>query len=607
MPLLQIRLQSWLALAILMSIPTLVRANAQTNASYGSIDFQVLDSATGYAVGYAKISWAPAKELPLSTLPYFQVSSSNGRIAEHLSPGEYVFEISASGYKPLRTHFSVTPGVVVHSNINLDPVSRPPELRKDVISSELRNGIELVHGYVVDGLTYKPISNVKIKLEQGGKALTDARGYFQLYANAISTAKLSRPEDFPALDVLTAAAPGYKQYVLGGLLHVPGSAATIRIEMTPGVGTTARGIAHRPLMENGSLPNSPASRRNPIGRHLTQWLAAGGKALELNSQTSTTTATSAATTITEPSSIRVGSNCSSGKYGCTTTNTYSLETYVQEGLDNEWISSWNTNSLMAGSVAYRSYGAWFVANPICPTTTSSCPTVYDICASIYCQAFDSSTARTTVDAAKSTAGVVLSNDGVGIFFAEYSANTNGLYCPDGQTGQPALNWPCMLDPIAAGSTGSGHGRGMSQWGSQYWARGQSYTGTLTTPRDWRCILDHYYNANSNSITVDPSGTGSPGAGSGLRTAFMYGEPTYGTIAYEAYDSNGNITGIRAANAADGSGDHSIISGISFGPSWEPGGQRLAFFDGTGIGVVNADGTGLTHITSNGGCSPNQNT
>jgi TolB protein len=197
-----------------------------------------------------------------------------------------------------------------------------------------------------------------------------------------------------------------------------------------------------------------------------------------------------------------------------------------------------------------------------------------------------------VAAAKATAGVVLSSDGVNVFFAEYAANTNGLYCPDGQTGQPAKNWPCMLDPAATGSTGSGHGRGMSAWGSQYWARGQSYQGIATAARDWRCILDHYYNANSNSITVDPAGTGSPGAGSGLRTAFLQGAPTYGSITYD--NTNNNNTNLSTISTADGSGNKRLVVGAA--PSWAPGGSQITYAYG-GVWVINADGSGQTQIAS----------
>jgi Tol biopolymer transport system component len=333
-------------------------------------------------------------------------------------------------------------------------------------------------------------------------------------------------------------------------------------------------------------------------------LSTSGQAIIPNAQTTQEEPIGTAG-IAVPTGIRVGSNCSNGRHGCATTNTYSLETYVQDGLDKEWISSWKTDSLKAGAVAYRSYGAWFVANPICPSTNSSCPTVYDICNSIYCQVFNTSSQKSTVAAAQATAGVVLSSDGVNVFFAEYAANTNGLYCPDGQTGQPALNWPCMLDPAATGSTGSGHGRGLSAWGSQYWARGQSYQGVTTTPRDWRCILNHYYNANSNSITVDPNYTG-PGslttgtAGTQNRTAFLQGAPRYGNIAYDD-DSTGPYT-IRVASAADGFGDRLLVSN-AFSPTWEPGGARLSFANTSnananwGISIISADGSGLTQITA----------
>jgi Tol biopolymer transport system component len=296
----------------------------------------------------------------------------------------------------------------------------------------------------------------------------------------------------------------------------------------------------------------------------------------------------------------------------------SLETYVTNGLPHEWPTSWVDDSIRAGAVAYRSYGAWYVAHPISPN--------YDICDNTYCQAYDPATfpptKRSKADVA-ATAGVVLSRDGVNIFYAEYAAESNMAddvdgsgnplaTCGDGNIGEPSQNWPCMRDVIDVGkSLSHTHSRGMCQRGSQRWASGIDHTGlktdtgaVLTTPRDWRCILDHYYNASSNSITVDPSGTGSPGAGCGLRTAFMQDQPTYGVIAYEAYGTRqGSPQGIRVANAADGTNDQSILTGNAFDPSWEPGGARLAFSNGTGIAVVNADGTGLVQLTSNA-CGPN---
>lgn len=572
----------------------------------GGIAFRILDSATGYVVPFATIKWDAVGNSVPATLFHAGIPSSHGRFMQELSPGEYAFEISAPGYRALRTHFAIAASSVVHSNINLDPINAPRELRDDVVASELLDGYDLIHGYIVDGETHLPLAGVDLSFRQSGaNAVSDSTGYFQIYVAAISTKNASRPEDFPAADTLRATASGYKVYTLAGLLYVPGSHTVLRIAMIPGAGVINKSIEHRPLLSPSAVPHTAIPPENPISKSLNTWLSTSGQAVKAGGQQTAQPASLSPATVAVPSSIRVGSNCSNGRYGCATTNTYSLETYVQDGLDKEWISSWNANSLEAGAVAYRSYGAWFVENPICPTISSSCPAVYDICNSTYCQVFNAQSQKATVAAAKATAGVVLSSDGVNIFFAEYAANTNGLYCPDGQTGQPAQNWPCMLDPVAAGSTGSGHGRGMSQWGSQYWARGLSYQGIATAPRDWRCILDHYYNASSNSITVDPAGTGSPGAGSGLRMAFMQGQPTYGSIAYEAISNTGSPTAIRVANAADGSGDHLLVSNGHY-PAWEPGGNRLAYANplnstgNMGISIINADGSGQTQITTTTG-------
>jgi Tol biopolymer transport system component len=320
-----------------------------------------------------------------------------------------------------------------------------------------------------------------------------------------------------------------------------------------------------------------------------------------------------------PSSIKVGHNCSviNKQVVCTTWDPpISLETYVSNGLLGEWIGWWAPDSLEAGAVAYRSYGAYFVANPLSPN--------YDICDNTYCQVYNLAIKPTKKSnaAVTATAGVVLSGDNVNIIKAEYAAESNMAddvdpithqplaTCGDGNVGEPTQNWPCMKDFVCAGKTQAHtHSRGMCQRGSQRWASGLDYTGApgdtglpilnsqgvAISPRNWQCILNHYYNANSNSITVDPSGTGNPGAGSGLRTSFMQGQPTYGQIAYEL---NSTPVGIRVANAADGSLDHLLVS-TGFQPTWAPGGNQLAYNTGNGIAIINVDGiTGAQQLTTN---------
>jgi hypothetical protein len=257
------------ALHLSILVSTVSWGQQPQQSTVGNIDFQILDSATGYAVGSATIKWDAIGQSIPSVLSHSGTASSGGQFQQQLSPGEYVFEISAPGYQTTRTHFDVESGSVIRPNINLDPVSPPPELRENVVASELRDGLDLVHGYVVDKLTHSPMANVQVTLSQSGAgATTNARGYFQIYVGAVSTADLSRPEDFPALDTLTAAATGHKSYILSGLLHVPGSALVTRIEMTPGTGTTREQIDHPALMTPGSLPDVPPPAHTPIGLSL---------------------------------------------------------------------------------------------------------------------------------------------------------------------------------------------------------------------------------------------------------------------------------------------------------------------------------------------------
>lgn len=184
----------------------------------------------------------------------------------------------------------------------------------------------------------------------------------------------------------------------------------------------------------------------------------------------------------------------------------SLETYTGTGLNDEWIPSWNTESLKAGAVAYRSYGAYYIANPYNGT--------YDLANTTCKQVWQPSSATSCVAAATATSAQVLTN-GVGgpIARSEYAAETNGFGCGDGFTGCTTCgtpSWPCISDAVCAGTTSAGHWRGMCQWGSQRWAQaGQVYT--------W--ILNHYYNPAGIFICAGSSAC-SPATGND----FCYGPP-----------------------------------------------------------------------------------
>jgi peptidoglycan hydrolase-like amidase len=76
-----------------------------------------------------------------------------------------------------------------------------------------------------------------------------------------------------------------------------------------------------------------------------------------------------------------------------------------------------------------------------------------------------------------------------VFQAEHAAESNNGACANGFTGSPAAGWPCMSDSTCSGSSYTGHGRGMCQWGTQRWASSHG--------KSWVWIVNHYNNNNGN--------------------------------------------------------------------------------------------------------------
>jgi len=182
-----------------------------------------------------------------------------------------------------------------------------------------------------------------------------------------------------------------------------------------------------------------------------------------------------------PSLIRVGINCDCND--CQDVILMNLEIYVQRGLNDEWIASWHEESLKAGSLPYRTYGAYYVFHPIDEN--------YDISNTACKQVWDDDYATSCYLAARATRGKYLETPGGAIAFSEYSAENNCLNpsssypcsCGDGYAGN-GTDWPCIEDTVCRGYERYGHGRGMCQWGSSRWAdAGREHT--------W--IADHYYN------------------------------------------------------------------------------------------------------------------
>jgi hypothetical protein len=141
-----------------------------------------------------------------------------------------------------------------------------------------------------------------------------------------------------------------------------------------------------------------------------------------------------------------------------------FEKYVKGVLPHEWIRSWHSESLKAGAIAIRTYAANWVRNG----GKYTCADLDDTTAS---QVYKDEFFTVTNSAVDATAGTYVMKNGLPIN-AEYSA----------ENGNPTATG--ISDPVCAGKTRFGHGRGTCQWGSQRWASqsGKSHS--------W--ILGHYY-------------------------------------------------------------------------------------------------------------------
>lgn len=396
-------------------------------------------------------------------------TNSTGHSRFSVAPGRKEIEISSPGYTSLTTHFEFNqPELKVTAW--LDPVETPSEMRSEAISSKIVADKILLHGHVYDEAGV-PVKAARVYLEKSKiEAFTDAHGYFQMSA---PLPPVDPAGDMPSADDLSVELGGRIIYMRTNML-LPEGATHLILDID------------RQNFKVKDETHKLKLSREELGQ--TQYERTAG-----DSEITTTTDERPASVVV-PTSIRVGSSCPS-KSTCTVFNVYSLDTYTRLGLDDEWISSWNTNSLKAGAIAFRSYGVYHVFHPLTAN--------YDICNTTSCQVMDPTDSSAAVDlaTAQTSGSIVVDASGANPFFAEYAAENNANLCPDGMTGNNG-SWPCMSDPVDVGQTFNGHGRGMCQWGTQRWSVNQG--------KDFVWIVDHYYNNNGN-----------PG---GLRTGILQTSP-----------------------------------------------------------------------------------
>jgi hypothetical protein len=165
----------------------------------------------------------------------------------------------------------------------IDPISPPEELRDEVVKARRQPGHVLLHGYVADATTGKPLAGVGVRVCEirdavtgeplagvsvGVRAVwaaTDQKGYFALHVPE----QPRKDHDWaPLVDVIFER-NGYKPYMSGNDFLGEG---VYRVSMEPGEGTTSQDHRHKLLggpMEEKEQPASteaeePSEQPQPV-------------------------------------------------------------------------------------------------------------------------------------------------------------------------------------------------------------------------------------------------------------------------------------------------------------------------------------------------------
>ena len=412
-----------------------------------------------------------AKRLAAATVVFEQNGKAETRLADRF--GQLNFEpngavnltISASGFQSQRTHFTVENGQSLDAEIWLD--SSNENIANNSKSTSYDENGGTISAYILDKMTGEPLVNVAFESKfLRLKTATDAQGFFTInYRRQPSDAEIL-VADFTLSNSNFRRRRGYFSFSVG-------STILLKLDLERGEPTKAS----RPLLFDHAQQFDVQQNANDA-----QWNLFPKSPLRGLGDDPSVFSTKFPQNLSKiancqvPATIRVGTNCS-----CTTCTgaviSLSLDTYVGQGIDDEIYSSWHANSLKANAVAYRSYGAYFVLNQ--PLRQPN----YDIASTTCNQVFNGATvAASCVAAANATSREVLEKNGA-TAKSEYAAENNNAGCGDGFAGT-GTTWACIADSLCKGRTTNGHGRGLCQWGTQFWARDAAKT------YDW--ILDHYY-------------------------------------------------------------------------------------------------------------------
>ncbi|RPI17487.1 MAG: T9SS C-terminal target domain-containing protein [Ignavibacteriae bacterium] len=373
--------------------------------------------------------------------------------------GEYSLSIIKKGYSSCETYFILDKNDISY-DIFLDPVDKDPLLSSNRIKQIVNDKSTLLLGYVVDKVTGNPLNSVVIKdVKTNLSAVTNSKGYFELFLPSACDIKCKADIRFEK--------PGYTTEEYNDFEITPGTDFIFTVRLRNG------STIHNNKKDDINNCTECTNPANPYSPFVNS-----GFVLPVN--------------------IRVGRNCTGTS--CTYAEVFTVETYCKYVLPAEIYSCWGNltggmNSLQACAVAVRTYGVYYVYNPINPS-------LYDICDNTYCQYLGSVTSTNTNNAVNNTYRYILTNNN-GVVRSEYSAENNNKGCGNGYSGTGSA-WPCIYDPVCMNKTPNGHGRGLCQWGTVRWATGTFVTASSPCSmgashtfgiKNWTEILTHYYSVS----------------------------------------------------------------------------------------------------------------
>lgn len=392
----------------------------------------------------------------------------------------------------------------------------PPSLESPTGSST-ESDVGSIRGVVLDAYTTTPLAGAWVGLRDGGaRVRTDDAGRF-----AFESVRAGEHR-------VVASADGYLEGALANVVVRPGSATEIEVRLfqaNPSHDQEHRWLERPERRERNGAPqerSAPEARTGDIG---STTAALRGPALPEMIRVWRSQGTPLAPSAANGWADR---SCEG------TVLTLPLEEYVKGVIPHEWIPSWHPEALRAGAIAARSYasshalggGRWECADVDDGTVT---------------QVYRDDRAGPTDVAVDATAGVVVFR-GDAVVRAEYSA----------ENGHPTGTG--IDDPVCAGSTLFGHGRGVCQWGTQRWASATCFREPCefgvhgAEPKDHLWMMGHYFPDADVSDGMDavPCAALGPEGGTIEDAAPCFS--AYGPAAYWRTEATGSDGGLHWTNA-----------------------------------------------------------